>query len=634
MSDPLIVIHEITKLFTPSSPPALDNISAAISKGKIIGIAGPDGAGKTTLIRLMASLLLPTKGRITIAGYDTVKDAAQISRLIGYMPQKFGLYEDLSVIQNLTLYADLQGVTGKVRQEMFDKLLTFTDLKKFQQRLAGALSGGMKQKLGLACALIRKPTLLLLDEPSVGVDPISRRELWKMVQSLLEESITVIWSTAYLDEAERTDSVILLDEGKLLFFGPPQDLTQRVKGKTFQIQNISGNRRPILKQALQKEEVIDGVIQGKDIRIVTRKVLEPGDLYHPLVENSHLDSARQSQIEASRSERGSPSQIGKGDEEDQFGKAAASRNRNFQLEDGIHLPAHQPLQLNPVSPRFEDAFIDMLGGGPGGVSALAEKTPVLPKKSEPIIQAEHLTKKFGDFTAARDITFTVPSGEIFGLLGPNGAGKSTTFKMLCGLLTPTSGKAFVNSLDLQTAGSEARSHIGYMAQKFSLYGNLSVRQNLDFFSGIYNLKGHHKRNMIEEMVETFALTPYLGVNADALPLGFKQRLALSCSVMHRPQVLFLDEPTSGVDPVTRREFWNHINGLVEKGVTVMVTTHFMDEAEYCDRIALIYQSQVIKIGTPDELKQGSVSSDHPKPTLEDAFIHLIKQFGEVPNATG
>lgn len=571
MSDPLIVIQGITKLFTPSLSPALDNINALIPKGKIIGIAGPDGAGKTTLIRLIASLLLPTKGNNTIAGYDTVKNPEEISRLIGYMPQKFGLYEDLSVIQNLNLYADLQGVTGKARKDSFDQLLTFTDLKQFQQRLAGDLSGGMKQKLGLACTLIRKPTLLLLDEPSVGVDPISRRELWKMVKGLLKESITVIWSTAYLDEAERADSVILLNEGKLLFFGSPKELTQRMNGKTFQIQDIQGNRRPILKQALQQENIIDGVIQGKDIRIVTRKVLEPAD---------------------------------------------------------YNLALQTPWNLHSVPPRFEDAFVDMLGGGPGGDSALAEKTPLLPKKKAAIIQAEHLTKKFGAFTAAKDITFTVPSGEIFGLLGPNGAGKSTTFKMLCGLLTPTSGKAFVNGLDLETAGSEARSHIGYMAQKFSLYGNLSVKQNLDFFSGIYNLKGSKKRSIIEEMVETFALNPYLNVNADTLPLGFKQRLALSCSLMHRPQVLFLDEPTSGVDPITRREFWNHINGLVEKGITVMVTTHFMDEAEYCDRIALIYQSQVITIGTPDALKLESVSPENPTPTLEDAFIHLIKQFGE------
>lgn len=572
MSDPLVVIKEITKSFDPTIPPALDNIKAIIPKGQIIGMAGPDGAGKTTLIRLIAGLLKPTKGHITVAGFDTIKDAEEIHQLIGYMPQKFGLYEDLSVLQNLTLYADLQGVIGKEREETFERLLSFTDLKRFQDRLAGALSGGMKQKLGLACALIRKPTLLLLDEPSVGVDPISRRELWKMVKELLKDDITVVWSTAYLDEAERADTVLLLNEGKLLYYGSPTELAKRVESKTFKIENIEGNRRKILSKTLQQDNVIDGIIQGRDLRIVTKEIKSP------------------------------PIDL----------KAVDEPN----------------LKVSAVPPRFEDAFVDILGGGPGGISILAEKTPSIAKNNPHIIQAEHLTKKFGDFIAADDITFTVPSGEIFGLLGPNGAGKSTTFKMLCGLLKPTSGKAFVNGLDLETAGSEARSHIGYMAQKFSLYGNLSVKQNLEFFAGIYNLTGKRKQEMINEMIDSFALKPFLNENADSLPLGFKQRLALSCSVMHRPQVLFLDEPTSGVDPITRREFWNHINGLVEKGVTVMVTTHFMDEAEYCDRIALIYRSKVITIGTPDDLKKKAVTPHNPSPTLEDAFIQLIEHYDE------
>lgn len=576
MNDPLVLINDLTKTFGPNIPPALNCINAAIPKGQIMGMAGPDGAGKTTLIRLIAGLLKPTRGTISIAGYDTIKDAGNINQLIGYMPQKFGLYEDLSVIQNLTLYADLQGIIGKERIENFDRLLEFTGLKPFKHRLAGNLSGGMKQKLGLACALVRKPTLLLLDEPSVGVDPISRRELWKMVQDLLKNNITVVWSTAYLDEAERADSVLLLNEGKLLYFGSPQNLAKQVDGKTFKIENINGNRRLVLKKALQQKNVIDGVIQGKDVRIVTKKISSP-----PLDLN----------------DLGEPN-----------------------------------IKLIPVPPRFEDAFIDILGGGPGGNSLLAEKTPQIPTTDKPIIEAEHLTKKFGDFIAADDITFTVPCGEIFGLLGPNGAGKSTTFKMLCGLLTPSSGKAFVNGLDLETAGSEARSHIGYMAQKFSLYGNLNVKQNLEFFSGIYNLVGKEKRNSINEMIDTFALKPYLNENADSLPLGFKQRLALSCSVMHNPQVLFLDEPTSGVDPITRREFWNHINGLVEKGVTVMVTTHFLDEAEYCDRIALVYRGKIIRIGTPDGLKKDALSKEIPSPNLEDAFIRLIENYDKENHA--
>ena len=576
MSIPLVEIQNLTKQFDPLQPPALEDIQAIIPKGQIVGLAGPDGAGKTTLIRLIAGLLQPTKGEIRVAGYDTIKKPEAIHYLIGYMPQKFGLYEDLTVMQNLTLYADLRGVLDKERKAVFEKLLAFTALKPFINRLAGALSGGMKQKLGLACALVKEPALLLLDEPSVGVDPISRRELWKMIQELLKEGISVVWSTAYLDEAERCHSVLLLNEGKLLYSGPPQDLTKRVEGRIFKISNIKGSRRQVLTKVLCQPGIIDGVIQGSDVRIVTKERTD----HLPVID--------------------------------------------FLKEDGF-------IQINIASPRFEDAFIDILGGGPGGWSLLAEKTTQLTEKNEAIIKAVSLVKRFGSFTAADHITFTIQTGEIFGLLGPNGAGKSTIFKMMCGLLKPTSGEAFVNGLDLQFAPSQARSHIGYMAQKFSLYGNLSVLQNLEFFSGIYNLKGSHQREMIKEMVEIFGLKPYLNESAEKLPLGFKQRLALSCSVMHSPEVLFLDEPTSGVDPISRREFWNHINGLVEKGVTVMVTTHFMDEAEYCDRIGLVYNSKLITIGSPDELKRRAQSSKNPFPTLEDAFIELVQNYDKERN---
>lgn len=564
MSEILVDIKNVSKIFTTDSPPALTDINATIPKGQIVGMAGPDGAGKTTLIRLIAGLLRPSSGTITVAGFDTLTGAEQISSIIGYMPQKFGLYEDLTVLQNLNLYADLKGVPKEKKQEEFDKMLKFTSLAPFTDRLAGALSGGMKQKLGLACALLQKPTLLLLDEPSVGVDPISRRELWKMVHALLKEGISVVWSTAYLDEAEKCDSVLLLNEGKLLYHGPPSDLTKRVEGRTFKLKGIQGSRRKELEKALLQENVIDGVIQGEDVRIVVKEAKDPP------------------------------------------------------------LEVSPPVQIIATPPRFEDAFMDILGGGPGGISVLSTITPEIKETNKAMIQAEGLTKKFGSFTAASDITFSVKSGEVFGLLGPNGAGKSTTFKMLCGLLKPTSGNAYVMGLDLQKAPGDARQQIGYMAQKFSLYGDLSSEQNLDFFSGIYNVKDQNK--VIKEMVDIFNLKEYLDTNAGTLPLGFKQRLALSCSLMHRPVVLFLDEPTSGVDPITRREFWVHINALVEKGVTVMVTTHFMDEAEYCDRIALVYKSKVIHMGTPTELKALIKTPENPDPTLEDAFISLIEQY--------
>lgn len=570
MSDVLVDIRNLSKLFPPHPIPALDDINAVIPQGKIVGLAGPDGAGKTTLIRLITGLLLPSHGSITVAGYDTVKQAEAIHEIIGYMPQKFGLYEDLTVQQNLNLFADLRGVLGTARQQAFEKLLAFTGLAPFTDRLAGNLSGGMKQKLGLACALIKKPSLLLLDEPSVGVDPISRRELWKMIHELLAEGISVLWSTAYLDEAERCHTVLLLNEGKLLYQGPPLNLTSRVEGRVFKITNISTNRRKVLTQVLDQKNVLDGIIQGSDVRIVLRE------------------------------------------------KAIG-----LDLE---KLDAGPDAKLEPASPRFEDAFVDILGGGPGGESLLAENTPQIRNKENIVVEAKGLTKKFGSFTAADNVTFKINRGEIFGLLGPNGAGKTTTFRMMCGLLKPTSGQAYVNGLDLQVAPSEARSHIGYMAQKFSLYGNLSVKQNLDFFSGIYNLKGKIRSKIIAQMIDIFSFQNYIDENADNLSLGYKQRLALSCAVMHRPEVLFLDEPTSGVDPITRREFWNHMNGLVQKGVTIMVTTHFMDEAEYCDRIGLVYRGKIINMGTPDFLKKQVANKENPSPTLEDAFIELIKEY--------
>jgi ABC-2 type transport system ATP-binding protein len=570
MTAELLVIENLTYSYGQHLPLALAEFSATIRPGVVTGLVGPDGAGKTTLLRLLTALLLPTSGAIKIFGLDTRSDARQLHQIIGYMPQKFGLYEDLSVIQNLRLYADLQTVIGTSRQQVFERLLTFTGLEPFQGRLAGQLSGGMKQKLGLACALIRKPRLLLLDEPSVGVDPLSRRELWRMVQELVDAETAVIWSTAYLDEAELCQEVLLLDSGRLMFAGPPEQMTQRVAGRCFLLQGIVGNRRQVLSRVLQQDGVQDGIVQGQNVRLVLRAGHAPPAL-------SVLDAG---------------------------GEA----------------------RLVPVDPRFEDAYVDALGGGPGGISALAANMAPLSGDRQVTVEAAGLTKRFGDFTAVHDVSFNMRRGEIFGLLGPNGAGKSTTFKMLCGLLPPSAGSGRVVGLDLQKAPGKARSRLGYMAQKFSLYGDLSARQNLTFFSGVYGLTGARQRQSVTRMIDIFGLQPHLQAAAKDLPLGFKQRLALACSVMHEPAVLFLDEPTSGVDPLTRREFWTHINGLVERGVTVLVTTHFMDEAEYCDRIGLIYRGQMIASGPPDQLKAQTATEQLPDPTLEEAFIALLQQW--------
>jgi ABC-2 type transport system ATP-binding protein len=566
MKHPLAIVESLTKRFTAKAPPALDALSFTISSGQVTGIVGPDGAGKTTLMRLMAGLLKPSEGRAIVCGYDTIEDALGLHHVIGYMPQRFGLYEDLSVLENLTLYADLRGVVGKARDDSFERLLAFTDLARFTKRLAGRLSGGMKQKLGLACAMLRSPQLLLLDEPSVGVDPISRRELWRMVKALTGEGVGVVWTTAYLDEAENCAEVLVLNGGKLLFQGDPRSMTERIKDRVFLVRGASGERRALLTRALAKPEIIDGVIQGEAVRLVIAegaRAPEPRELAAPMA------------------------------------------------------------TILPAKPRFEDAFVDMLGGQPKRTQAFV--TPARASGgSEAAVQAAGLTKTFGDFTAADHISFTIRRGEIFGLLGPNGAGKSTTFKMMCGLLRPTAGTAHVDGYDLYRAPSVARARLGYMAQKFSLYGDLSVRQNLDFFGGVYGLTGAKRREAIDRAIAAFDLTPYLAVNGAELPLGYKQRLALSCAILHNPPVLFLDEPTSGVDPLTRREFWGFINAMVGGGVTVMVTTHFMDEAEYCDRVALIYRGKAIAIDTPDALQASVKSAALPHPTLEDAFIALVE----------
>lgn len=569
MPGPLVQIDQLTKRFAQGDLAALDAVTASVSAGEVTGLVGPDGAGKTTLLRLIAGLLVPDTGKISVQGLDPVSDARAVHRIVSYMPQRFGLYEDLSVQENLTLYADLRSVTGADRDDAFERLLRFTGLTDFKKRLAGALSGGMKQKLGLACALIKTPDLLLLDEPSVGVDPISRRELWRMVYDLVDQGIGVVWSTAYLDEAERCARVLLLNEGSLLYAGSPQDLTDRVAGRTYQIRHISTDRRKVLSEATKLDGVIDGVIQGSRVRLVLADGAEPPAL-------DPLDAGDQSEM-----------------------------------------------ALTP--PRFEDAFMDLIGGGFKANSPFADRQDAATHTVDKVVEANALTRRFGDFTAAKEISFEVGRGEIFGLIGPNGAGKSTTFKMLCGLLRPSAGSARVVGLDLQNAPSKARGRIGYMAQKFSLYGDLSVRQNLDFFAGVYGLRGQVRKAAIERMIDTFGLSDKLIVNALSLPLGYKQRLALACAVMHDPDVLFLDEPTSGVDPRTRREFWTHINAMVANGVTIMVTTHFLDEAEYCDRIALIYRSRMIASGSPDDLKDRARAHGLEDPTLEDAFIALVEQ---------
>jgi ABC-2 type transport system ATP-binding protein len=571
MSEHQIQLHGLVKQFAGMKKPAVARLDCTIQSGYVTGLVGPDGAGKTTLMRMLAGLLKPDEGSATVLGLDPINDDSALHAVMGYMPQKFGLYEDLTVMENLNLYADLRSVTGETREKTFARLLEFTSLGPFTSRLAGKLSGGMKQKLGLACTLVGEPKVLLLDEPGVGVDPISRRELWQMVHELAGDGMLILWSTSYLDEAEQCQDVLLMNEGELLYQGEPTALTRTMAGRSFLMHSPAENNRKLLQRALKQEMVSDGMIQGRSVRAILKK--------------------------------------------------------SATAEDLKRAPGMPELEIEETTPRFEDAFIDLLGGAGtsesplGAILHTVEGTP-----DETVIEAKQLTKKFGDFAATDHVNFAVKRGEIFGLLGPNGAGKSTTFKMMCGLLVPTSGNALVLGMDLKTGSGKARQHLGYMAQKFSLYGNLTVEQNLRFFSGVYGLRGRAQNEKIRRMSEAFGLDEIARHTTDVLPLGFKQRLALACSLMHEPDILFLDEPTSGVDPLTRREFWLHINSMVEKGVTVMVTTHFMDEAEYCDRIGLVYRGKLIASGTPDDLKAQAADEQQSDPTMEQAFITLINDW--------
>ncbi|HFP9339050.1 ATP-binding cassette domain-containing protein [Raoultella ornithinolytica] len=568
MSEDVITLNGLTRRFAGMDRPAVAPLNCTIRAGYVTGLVGPDGAGKTTLMRMLAGLLKADDGTARVIGFDPITDDSALHAVLGYMPQKFGLYEDLTVMENLTLYADLRSVTGETRRKTFARLLEFTSLGPFTERLAGKLSGGMKQKLGLACTLVGEPKVLLLDEPGVGVDPISRRELWQMVHELAGDGMLILWSTSYLDEAEQCRDVLLMNEGQLLYQGEPKALTQTMAGRSFLVSSREENNRRLLQRALKLPQISDGVIQGKSVRLILKK-------------------------EATIAE----------------------------VQRSANMPT---LEIAETAPRFEDAFIDLLGGAATAESPLGEIIHrVEGTADETVIEAQSLTKKFGDFTATDHVDFRVKRGEIFGLLGPNGAGKSTTFKMMCGLLVPTSGKALVLGMDLKVSSGKARQHLGYMAQKFSLYGNLTVEQNLRFFSGVYGLRGRVQNEKIARMSDAFGLKSIASHAADELPLGYKQRLALACSLMHEPDILFLDEPTSGVDPITRREFWLHINSMVDKGVTVMVTTHFMDEAEYCDRIGLVYHGKLIASGTPDALKALAANDQQPDPTMEQAFITLI-----------
>ena len=496
---------------------AVDSLSLSIPGGELFGLVGSDGAGKTTTLRMIAGILDPDSGELNVLGHPFPARVEQAHGHIGYMSQRFGLYPDLTVAENIAFYADIFGVTGSARMERSERLLSFSGLAPFTKRLAGRLSGGMKQKLGLCCALIHKPRLLLLDEPTNGVDPVSRRDFWRILRELHGEGVTIVVATAYLDEAGRCDRVGLIHAGRLIACGTPDELTG--KGSTLE------------------ELVIGRISRERQIKVEVEKQVE------------------------------------------------------VEVEKDSNLNLNLYLNLN-----------------------------------QPAVSLNRLTKRFGDFTAVDAISLTVPRGEIFGFLGPNGAGKSTTIRMLCGILAPTDGSGNVAGFDITSQPEQIKANIGYMSQRFSLYEDLTVEENIAFYGGVYRLTAEKLKHRTAWVVEMAGLAERRRSKAGELSGGWKQRLALGCAILHEPPIVFLDEPTSGVDPLSRRRFWDLIRSMAADGVTIFVTTHYMDEAEYCDRLALIFQGKMVAVGTPQELKLAR-AVDGVLPGLEDVFIGLIEERG-------
>ncbi|MBQ3541335.1 MAG: ABC transporter ATP-binding protein, partial [Phascolarctobacterium sp.] len=461
------------------------------------------------------------------------------------------------------------------RKERFARLLEMTGLAKFTERLAGKLSGGMKQKLGLACTLVRSPELLLLDEPTVGVDPLSRRELWEILQQLVaDEGLTVLVSTAYMDEAELCSKVIVVNDGKVLIEDTPENLRQLARGKCYKLAPPKGMPSRILQAVLldDVENVIDAVPEGGEVRFIARAQESVGNL-----------------------------------QAYKYFNGLVPRAVDERLEDSVMIVLREKIG-NPDNTGFEIDFSKKL--------TLSETID---------IEVKDLVRKFGDFIAVNNTSFQVRQGEIFGLLGPNGAGKTTTFKMLCGLLPASSGELSVAGVNLRTARTQARANIGYVAQKFSLYGTLTVDENMEFYGGAYGLSDKRLAERMTEVKNQFGLTEMSDKEAGDLPGGYKQRLSMGTALLHEPRIIFLDEPTSGIDPLARRTFWQQITALAAEGKTIIITTHFMEEAEYCDRIMIQDQGKMLAIGTPSEIRaQGGVEATD----MNEAFIAIVENSRE------
>ena len=506
----VITCKNITKRFKLGNITyeSLSSISFNIEEGSLVGLIGPDGSGKGDLLQILAGLVKPEEGKATVLGFDTVKEAQKIQDVIGYMPQKFGLYENLTLSENLKLYAELHKVPEDIQKARLEKLLKMMNLERFPNRFAGKLSGGMKQKLALACALISEPKVMLLSDPSVGVDVVSRHELWSILKKVTkEQGTTILVTTSYMDEADFCDKVLVMLDNRIIAYEKPEYIREKA--------------------------------------------------------SNFIDN-----------------------------------------------------------PSFEHGFQVLVKGK---VLPKLKREKKYNPKGEVVVHASNLVKRFGDFIAVNHTSFDVHKGEIFGLLGANGAGKTTTFRILCNLDSATEGEVKICGLDLKKSSSEARNKFGFVAQKFSLYTDLTVKENMEFFSGAYGLYGKKQKKQIEWALKEFNLHQYIDYQTSDLPLGIKQSLSMACALMHEPELLFLDEATSGADPITRRDFWKRIISLADNGVTIIITTHFLDEAEYCDNMIIMQDGKAVAQGKAEDIiKAGTLDKEVPE-NLEQAFINLIKR---------
>ncbi|MFZ3044808.1 MAG: ATP-binding cassette domain-containing protein, partial [Desulfatirhabdiaceae bacterium] len=470
---------------------AVDHLSLSVCEGEIFGLVGPDGAGKTTSLRMLAGLLAPTGGKARIAGYNASIEAAEVKDRLAYMSQRFGLYGDLTVDENIRFYADLYGVSARNRIGRVDDLLTFSNLHPFRDRLAAALSGGMKQKLQLACALIHTPQVLLLDEPTNGVDPVSRRDFWKILYRLLKQGTTILVATAYLDEAERCNRVGLLDQGRLLVSGTPTDVKKHMQGRILSIRSPKARRvRQVIQSRLSH---LSCNVFGDRVHVVCQDVAETTKQIQHILDDTGL------------------------------------------VVD----------QMTEEPANLEDVFVSLLSESPSVQAPVTanHKTGSLidpdepPDKPRPVtVQVTNLTRRFKQFVAVDAISLHVNQGEIFGFLGPNGAGKSTTIRMLCGLLAPSEGEGIVAGYDISRQPEAIKQHIGYMSQKFSLYEDLTVGENIDFYGGVYGLNGNKLMEKKEWAITVSGLSGNSRSITRVLSAGMKQRLALACAVLHEPPI--------------------------------------------------------------------------------------------------